>query len=222
MVIRHNKAITFRQLRSVSDARRPMSSWDGFCYNFLTMGVIFPWVYLWGPAAFPAADLQTSIFLALIAQLPISLAYCFLATILPVSGGDYIYQTRAFGKWGFVSVMSGFVIWILQWVALSGWLFTTLGLAPLLLSLGVELKSRLLVRLGVDIQNHWGIATVSILLVFFTTVFLGYGLRAYVRVQRWLFIFTVAATLAVAYTFHSHHATFNNDLDSFIRSLWHL
>src|SRR5258708_37472807 len=188
-----------------------MSPWDGFVYNFLAMGVIFPCIYVTGRSTFPGAHLGWAVGLTLAAQIPISLAYCFLATILPVGGGNYIYQTRAFGKWGFVSVMSGFVIGILQWVALSGWLLSTLGLAPLLLSLGVELKSRLLVRLGVDIQNHWGIATVSILLVFFTTVFLGYGLRAYVRVQRWLFIFTVAATLAVAYTFHSHHATFNND-----------
>ena len=30
---------------------------------------------------------------------------------------------------GFSIVMSGFVIWILQWVALSGWLLAYLGFA---------------------------------------------------------------------------------------------
>jgi amino acid transporter len=84
-----------------------MSFWDGFIYNFLAMGVIFPWVYAYAPGKFPGANLEIAIILTLLAQLPISFSYAFLSTILPVSGGDYIYQTRAFGKIGFVSVMSG-------------------------------------------------------------------------------------------------------------------
>ncbi len=40
------------------------------------------------------------------------------------------------GGIGFTLVFSGFVIWILQWVALSGWLLATLGFAPLFLGLG--------------------------------------------------------------------------------------
>lgn len=105
-----------------------MSCLDGFIYNFLTMGVIFPWVYVYGPAFFPHANLEFAIILTLLAQLPISLSYCILATVLPVSGGDYIYQTRAFGNFGFISVMSGFVLWILGWIPISGWLFVKLGL----------------------------------------------------------------------------------------------
>ena len=70
-------------------------------------------------------------------EIPIALTYVWLSTALPRSGGDYVFQSRVFGGGvGFSIVMSGFVIWILQWVALSGWLLSYLGFASLFLGLG--------------------------------------------------------------------------------------
>src|SRR5712692_948930 len=88
-MLRTSPIISFRQTRS-APTDRPMSCWDGFIYNFLTMGVIFPWVYVYGPAFFPSANLEVAIVLTLLAQLPISMSYSILSTVLPVSGGDYI------------------------------------------------------------------------------------------------------------------------------------
>jgi APA family basic amino acid/polyamine antiporter len=183
------------------------------------MGVIFPWAYLWGPASFPGANIELAIFLTLLAQLPISLSYSFLSSLLPVSGGDYIYQSRAFGKWGFVCVMSGFVIWILQWIALSGWLFATLGLAPTFLAIGVMTNSPAVSKWGVAIQSPWGVFSVSLLLALITTVFLTRGLRLYVKVQKLLFVLTIAAIASVVCIFYLHRATFGQDLDAFVRTL---
>jgi hypothetical protein len=195
-----------------------MSVVDALIYNFLTMGVIFPWAYLWGPSSFPGGNLESAIWLTFIAQVPISLAYCFLATVLPVTGGDYIYQTRAFGKWGFVIVMSGMVIWQLQWIALSGWLFASLGLAPWLLSVGVFTNSPALIRWGVDLQTPWGNIATSLLLALVTTLFLVRGLRLYVRIQRVLFGLTLAAIAAVVYIFVTT-GSFEADLNNFVRVL---
>ena len=86
-----------------------MSATDSTVYNFLSMGVVFPWVYLWGASVYPSGSVALALLIALILQLPISLASCFLATVLPVTGGDYVFQTRAFGRLGFVVVMSGLV-----------------------------------------------------------------------------------------------------------------
>jgi basic amino acid/polyamine antiporter, APA family len=197
-----------------------MSPWDGFVYNFLTMGVIFPWMYVTGRGMFPGGSLTLAICLTLLAQLPISLAYCFLATILPVAGGDYIYQTRAFGKWGFVGVMSGFVIGILQWVAMSGWLLSTLGLAPFFLHLGVKYESPPLCAFGVWLQEPFGIIVVSLVLAFLTTAFLMRGLKAYVRCQNILFILTLAAIAVIVSVFNFHHG-FSEDFNQFAYSLAH-
>jgi len=77
---------TFRTFHNVSDSSRPMSVWDAAVYNFLAMGVIFPWTYLWGPSSFPGGNVELAIFLTFVAQVPISLAYCMLATVLPING----------------------------------------------------------------------------------------------------------------------------------------
>ncbi len=39
--------------RKASGLVRVMSPYSAFIYNILTMGLIFPWVFLWGPARFP-------------------------------------------------------------------------------------------------------------------------------------------------------------------------
>ena len=42
--------------RKASGLSRVMSPWSAFMYNFLTMGVIFPWTFVWAPAAFPGVS----------------------------------------------------------------------------------------------------------------------------------------------------------------------
>lgn len=213
------KALSVRQARQMSVFRRPMSIADAFIYNFLSMGVIFPWVYLWG-GSFQGGSVALAIFVTLLVQLPISVAYCFLAVVLPVAGGDYVYQTRAFGKWGFVSVMSGFVIWILQWVAVSGWLFATLGLAPVLLSIGVLTGSSGAAHLGLLVQTPSAVFVISVLLAVVTTVFLANGLSAYLKIQWVLFFLTVSAIAAVVFVFASTSpATLESNIASFFASL---
>ena len=124
-------------VRKSSGLVRVMSARSAFVYNVLTMGMIFPWTYLWAPGALPGGQLVWGILLAMVLEIPIALAYVWLSTALPRSGGDYVFQSRVLGGGiGFTLVFSGFVIWILQWVALSGWLLSSLGFAPLFLGLG--------------------------------------------------------------------------------------
>src|SRR3970282_1477850 len=118
--------------RKASGLVRVMSPYSAFVYNILTMGLIFPWTYLWAPGALPGGKMVWGILLAMVIEIPIALAYVWLSTAMPRSGGDYVFQSRVFGGGtAFTVVMSGFVIWILQWVALSGWLLSYLGFAPL-------------------------------------------------------------------------------------------
>ena len=124
--------------RRASGLVRVMSPYSAFVYNILTMGVIFPWTYLWAPTAFQGSNFVLGILFAFLFELPIALAYVWLATSLPRSGGDYVFQSRVFGGgFGFTVVFAFFVVWILQWVALSGWLLASLGIAPTFIGLGV-------------------------------------------------------------------------------------
>ena len=96
--------------RKASGLSRVMSPWSAFMYNFLTMGVIFPWTFVWAPAAFPGVSVWMACLSAILLELPIALAYVWMATAMPRSGGDYVFQSRVLGgAIGFPVVMSGFV-----------------------------------------------------------------------------------------------------------------
>ncbi len=187
-------------VRKSSGLVRVMSARSAFVYNVLTMGLIFPWTYLWAPGALPGGQLVWGILLAMVLEIPIALAYVWLSTALPRSGGDYVFQSRVLGGGiGFTLVFSGFVIWILQWVALSGWLVSSLGFAPLFLGLGAATGSGGLVDLGSWFTTGTGIVVTSIANALLAMLILTSGFKNYVRLQRvmWVAILLAFGTMLV-------------------------
>jgi amino acid transporter len=170
--------------RRASGLVRVMSPYSAFIYNILTMGVIFPWTYLWAPTAFQGSNLVLGILFAFLFELPIALAYVWLATSLPRSGGDYVFQSRVFGGgFGFTVVFAFFVVWILQWVALSGWLLASLGIAPTFIGLGVTTGVSAFTDIGTWAAGTTGIIVISIANALIALILLVTGFRNYVRFQ---------------------------------------
>src|SRR5262249_61740198 len=109
--------------RNSSGLVRVMSPYSAFIYNILTMGLIFPWTYLWAPGALAGGRLVWGILLAMVFEIPIALTYDWLSTSLPRSGGDYVFQSRVFGGGaGLGIVVVGVVVRILHWGSRAGWL----------------------------------------------------------------------------------------------------
>jgi amino acid transporter len=155
------------------------------------MGVIFPWTFVWAPAAFPGVSVWMACLLAILLELPIALAYVWMATAMPRSGGDYVFQSRVLGgAIGFPVVMSGFVVWILQWVALAGWLLAILGVTPLLMGLGVNWNNSSLISAAEWSQSSAGIVTISIIGAAAMAILLVTGFKNYVRLQYFMFAAT--------------------------------
>jgi basic amino acid/polyamine antiporter, APA family len=170
--------------RRASGLVRVMSPYSAFIYNVLTMGIIFPWTYVWAPTALEGSNLILGIVFAFVFELPIALAYVWLATALPRSGGDYVFQSRVFGGgFGFTVVFAFFVVWILQWVALSGWLLATLGIAPTFIGLGVTTGVGAFTDIGTWAAGTTGIIVISIANALAALVLLVTGFRNYVRFQ---------------------------------------
>ena len=187
-------------VRKSSGLVRVMSPSSAFIYNVLTMGLIFPWTYLWAPGALPGGQLVWGILLAVLLEIPIALSYVWLSTAFPRTGGDYVFQSRVFGGGlAFTLVFSGFVIWILQWVALSGWLLAALGFAPLFLGLGAATGNSGLIELSSWFTTPFGIVVTSIANAALALVILVSGFRNYVRLQRvmWIAILISFATMLV-------------------------
>ena len=187
-------------VRKSSGLVRVMSPSSAFIYNVLTMGLIFPWTYLWAPGALPGGQLVWGILLAMVLEIPIALCYVWLSTAFPRTGGDYVFQSRVFGGGlAFTIVFSGFVIWILQWVALSGWLLSTLGFAPLFLGLAASTGSSSLVEVSTWFTTPGGILITSIANALVALLILVSGFRNYIRLQRvmWVAILVAFATMLI-------------------------
>jgi APA family basic amino acid/polyamine antiporter len=203
--------------RKASGLVRVMSPYSAFVYNILTMGLIFPWTYLWAPGSLPGGKLVWGILLAMVIEIPIAFVYVWLSTALPRSGGDYVFQSRVFGGGlAFTVVMSGFVIWILQWVALSGWLVSYLGFAPLFLGLGATMHVASLSSLGVWFTSATGIVIVSICNALISLILLTSGFKNYVRFQHVIFWGTILCFVTVFIILFSTPASqFVSRLDAF-------
>jgi len=203
--------------RKASGLVRVMSPYSAFVYNILTMGIIFPWVFLVSPTAFPGSNVPLGILICTLIQIPVAFAAVWLSTALPRSGGDYVFQSRVLGGGaGFTIVMSGFVIWILVWTALSGWLVGVLGLAPLLLGLGHVLNNPGLISAGLWATTPAGLFIISLLNGLLGAVLLVSGFKNYVRFQNVMWIATLlgfATTLLVLFT--GSVTTFANRLNEF-------
>ena len=174
-----------------------MSPFSAYLYNFLTMGLVVPWIYVWAPEAFPGTSVWLACVFATLLELPIAAAVVWLATAMPRSGGDYVFQSRVLGGViGFPVVMSGIVIWILQWIALGGLLFAILGLAPMLMGLGVHYQSSGLIDASIWVQSQAGVVIVSIAVIALMGLLLVTGLKNYVRFQ-WFIGFFVAVMIVI-------------------------
>jgi basic amino acid/polyamine antiporter, APA family len=185
--------------RKASGLVRVMSPYSAFVYNILTMGLIFPWTYLYAPAGLPGGRMVWGILLAMLIEIPIAFVYVWLSTALPRSGGDYVFQSRVFGGGlAFTVVMSGFVIWILQWVALSGWLLAYLGFAPLFLGLGATLNAPTLSQIGVWFTGSTGIIITSFLNALLALIILTTGFKNYVKFQ-WVMWYAVLLAFATMF-----------------------
>ncbi len=124
--------------RRASGLVRVMSPYSAFAYNILNIGVIFPWVYITTLAVYPGANVWEGIVITGVFTSFLAVVYAGLASAMPRTGGDYVFQSRTLRPWfGFAVVATVIVTFFLQWQALAGWLLATLGLGPMFTGLGI-------------------------------------------------------------------------------------
>lgn len=203
--------------RKSSGLVRVMSPRSAIIYNILTMGVIFPWTFLWAPTSLEGSNLVIGLLLAFLIELPLALSYAWLASALPRSGGDYVFQSRTFGGgFGFIVVLGLFVIWILQWVALSGWLLSVLGIAPLMFGLAATTGVSGFATVGAWASGASGIIVISLVNAVLSMMLLISGFRNYVRFQFFIFVSMMLSFFTVMILFFSTNPeSFQGHLNAF-------
>lgn len=203
--------------RKSSGLVRVMSPRSAIIYNILTMGIIFPWTFVWAPTAFEGSNLVIGLVIAFVFELPLALSYAWLASALPRSGGDYVFQSRTFGgAFGFTVVFGLFVVWILQWVALSGWLMAVLGIAPLMFGLSATTGVAGFATVGAWASGSTGIIIISLVNALLSMVLLISGFRNYVRFQVVIFVSVLLAfAIMLVLFFTSNPSVFASHINSF-------
>src|SRR5881296_1989906 len=142
--------------RRASGLVRVMSPYSAFAYNVLNIGVIFPWVYITTIALYPNANVWLGIIITGLFTAFLAVVYAGLASAMPRTGGDYVFQSRTLRPWlGFAIVSTMIITFFLQWQALAGWLVAVLGLSPMFLGLGITMDSSTIAALVLIKSFRW-------------------------------------------------------------------
>ena len=161
-----------------------MSPYSAFAYNILNIGVIFPWVYIGTIFLYPDASVWGGIVICGIFTGFLAVVYAGLASAMPRTGGDYVFQSRTLRPWfGFATVAMMIITFFMQWQALAGWLASILGMYPLVTGLGVTMNNPGLISAGAWFATPWGITITSWIFSTIAALVLIKSFRWFVQIQ---------------------------------------
>ena len=175
--------------RTASGLTREISAIDHWMYNVFTLLVLTgaAFFYVWAPGEFPATNPITGLIVAAIAIIPIYTAYSMLASAMPRSGGDYIFQSRILHPaLGFTALFAQ-CVWLWYWLELSGYWLGAMVLSPMFSLLGVFLNNAALLAVGTWFSGSSGILITALITNVIIAIAFLPGLRTYLRLQWFLF-----------------------------------
>lgn len=186
--------------RKATGLVRQAGAWDVFVYNtnFINIAVGVAFILLLLPAgSYTGANVYVSILLCTLAVLPCNLVYGALSTIMPRSGGDYVYVSRTLGPvWGLVANWN-YTIWSFFYIGVPAAFLGKYGLSSFMRTLGVMTGNSSLVNVGTFFASPLGTFLAGfVLIVVFTGVFIR-GLGTYMRIQNVLFVLAMLGMVAV-------------------------
>jgi len=201
--------------RRASGLVRVMSPYSAFAYNILNIGVIFPWVYITTIAFHAGASVWAGILICGIFTSFLAVVYAGLASAMPRTGGDYVFQSRTLRPWlGFATVATMIITFFLQWQALGGWLLSVLGVYPMLTGLGIMTNNQSLIDWGAWYLVGWGPTVVTMVASTIAALVLIKSFRWFVKLQ-WVmwYGFLLSYVLMVILFLVTPNATFISRYD---------
>ena len=156
----------------------------------ISWGLSAMWLILWGPYYGPGGDLAQSVVITTALMFFGSLAWAFLASIMPRSGGDFIFNSRALHPLlGFLSSF-GWVCVNFMWCGILGAYVADPALSLMFSTLGYDAAAQF-------VSSSWGIFTVTTVVIWGETLILMFGLKPMLRFQLVMFAFGILMFLLV-------------------------
>jgi len=175
--------------RTASGLTREISAVDHWVYNVFTLLVLTgaAFFYIWAPGQFPATNPVVGLIVAAIVIVPIYAAYSMLASAMPRSGGDYIFQSRILHPSIAFMGLFAMCIWLWYWLELSGFWIAAMVLSPLFSALGAFTGSASMLALGMWFSGGTGILITALVTNVFVAIAFLPGLKTYLKIQWFLF-----------------------------------
>jgi basic amino acid/polyamine antiporter, APA family len=166
-------------IRKATGLVRSWSVFDAFIYAFFSINLVTLGLYIFSQMYYLQGGLIPALIVSAVFIFFEVVVYAALISVMPRSGGDYIWQSRILGgAAGFILAVTGwwFILWL--WVPLYADMFRHIVLVPLL---GV---------LGATDTALWfagtqdGAFTSSLITLAIVSIFITLGMKTYARIQK--------------------------------------
>ena len=188
--------------RESSGFVRVGTPWRMLALNFANIGFTYIMFTLWAdPAVFPQSNLIVSILVAFGFAIFFNLLYAMFATIMPRTGGEYVWLSRTFHpSIGFACSFAGAVSQAF-WVGVGGFWIASLVLSPMLTAFGATTGNATLSSWGATFgEPNVQFALGTFCVILFSLINLR-GLRTYLRFQDINWVVGAVTLVALAAVF---------------------
>lgn len=169
-------------VRKATGLVRSWSVMDAFIYALFSINLITLGLYSFSQMYYFEGGMVNALIISALFIFFEVIVYAALISVMPRSGGDYVWQSRILGgAVGFILAVTGwwFILWL--WVPLYGDMFRHIVLVPLLGIFGA--RDLALWFAG----TQMGSFTASIITLAIVSVFIMLGMKTYARIQKFSF-----------------------------------
>jgi basic amino acid/polyamine antiporter, APA family len=150
-----------------------------------------------GPASFPGASpFWAIIFTAVICIFPV-LMYGMFVSLMPRSGGDYVFVSRTINPWVGFATNFNLTLWFVLYVAYYAYLIPTFGLASAFSTIGVAADSQTMVDWSAAMYEKGWIFAIGVVCLVLVGLLMSVRLATVLKAFVWVFWVSLAGAILV-------------------------
>ncbi len=171
--------------RKASGLVRQASWFDGFLTNIGTMNMAWIAVsYIWAISIFPGSLFDVSLVLATVFCLFNAVLFAQFASMMPRSGGDYVFNSRGMTPGlGFMFNFS-MVVWNMFWIAYASWILSAVTASSAFTIIGAATGSEYWTNLGAAAATPETSFIIGAIVILFIALITYLGIRPFFRVMK--------------------------------------
>ena len=204
--------------RKASGLVRQASWFDGFLTSIGTMNMVWIAVsYIWAISIFPGSLFDVSLVLATVFCLFNAVLFAQFASMMPRSGGDYVFNSRGMTPGlGFMFNFS-MVVWNMFWIAYTSWILSAVTASSAFTIIGAATGSEYWTNLGAAAATAETSFIIGAIVILFIALITYLGIRPFFRVMKIAFALGMIGIFALLFVLAtSSQSQFVSVFDGFV------